>query len=476
MNAIKRIWLCLVVLSIVTLVQSPAAQSESLNIVWILGDDVGPALGCYGEPMVRTPHLDRLATEGVRYTACFTTSPICSPSRSAMFTGRYQTTINAHQHRTEIPRPLSEGVKTITEHFRAAGYFTVNLSPSARPPRGGEDGPGPGSGKTDLNFLIEKPYDSNDWNTRRKGQPFFAHVNILAPHRGSPWHIAQNRAAPHLDPDKVRLPPYAPDHPIVREDYINYLKAVELMDDDVGRVLARLERENLLDRTIVVFVGDNGECLFRSKQFLYDGGLHVPLIIRWPDLRRAGEVDHQLVSGIDLTVTVMALAGLKPDPGMHGRDFVHESTPRREFIFAARDRAGLAIDRMRAVRSDRYKYIRNYLYGIPYMQVNPYKERVYPVWNLLKDLAKEDRLSPAAALFTAGRKPAEELYDLQTDPHEVNNLAQNPAHIVVLRQMREALETWIERYGDDGALMEDPLDIIRTNPATAKDAGMTPLE
>ncbi len=393
-----------------------------------------------------------------------------------MFTGRYQTTIQSHNHRTANPQPLPPGVKTISDHFRAAGYFTVNLSPGGgKGDQGSTSAGAAGSGKTDFNFKIERPYDGRDWSQRKPGQPFFAHVNLLAPHRGVPWTETKKRAD-HFDRSALKLPGYYPAHPVVIDDYVNYLKAIELLDDHVGQVLARLQQEGLLDTSIVVFMGDNGECLFRSKQFLYDGGLHVPLIIRWPDRGRAGSVDDQLISAIDVTATLLALAGLPADAGMHGRSFHEPTTPPRDYIVAARDRMGLGSDRMRAVRTTRYKYIRNYLPGIPYMQLNPYKERSYPPWNLIKQLAKDGQLTPEAALFAADHKPFEELYDLANDPDELKNVARDPAHVVALRDLRAKLDRWLADYPDQGAVMEEPLDVLRVNGATAREAGVTPLK
>ncbi len=446
------------------------------NVVWIIADDLGPALGCYGQSQVRTPHLDRLAAEGRRYTHCFTTAPVCSPSRSALFTGRYQTAIHAHNHRTARPQPLPAGVRTLTDHFRAAGYYTVNLEAPAmsrgmRDPRAGAGG----SGKTDFNFAVERPYDGRDWQERAPDQPFFAHVNLYAPHRGTVWDELRHRPD-HFDRATLPLPAYMPDHPVMRDDYANYLQAVELLDEHVGLVLARLEREGRLKDSVVVFMGDNGEPLYRSKQFLYDGGLRVPLLIRWPDGRHAGTVDDQLISGIDVTAAVLGLAGLPADPGMHGCDFLAADAKPRDHLIAARDRMGLGSDRMRAVRTARYKYIRNYLPGIPYMQLNPYKEQSYPPWNLLKQLAHDGKLTPAQALFAAPSKPFEELYDVTTDPDEVRNLAQDPAHVGALRELRAHLDRWLADYPDHGAVMEEPLDVLRANAAMARKSGLTPLE
>ena len=446
-----------------------AADSAKPNVLFILAEDIGNHLACYGEPLVQTPHLDRLAARGVRYTHAFTTSPVCSASRSAMMTGMYQTSIGAHNHRTWQwnKKPLPPGVRMITDYFRDAGYYTVNLAggpgKSAKRAAGGLTGSA-GNGKTDFNFLTPTPpFDGNDWADRQPGQPFFAQITINESHKGPGWTFARSKEAPipHVDASKLKLPPYYPDHPVAREEYANYLDAIELMDSYVGEVLARLAQDGLAQNTIVVFIGDNGQCLFRSKQFLYDGGISIPLLIAWPDRRRAGAVDEQMVSSIDLSAAMLGFAGVKPGPVFQGRDFLAPGATPRPHIFAARDRMDESTDRMRAVRTPQWKYIRNYFPAIPYMQANAYKEKQYPTWNLVKQLAQEGKLTPEAALFAAPTKPIEELFDLSSDPWEVKNLAAVPAHAAKLRELRALVDKWVVESGDQGGAMEDPLDIYR---------------
>ena len=447
----------------------PHAGADAPNILLILAEDIGPDLACYGTPLVRTPNLDALAARGVRYQNFFTTAPVCSTSRSALMTGMYQTTIGAHQHRTWQwnKQPLPPGVHMITDYFRAAGYFTCNLAPDARADKGAKKQKGPsgsrGAGKTDFNFLTPRPpFDGNNWNQRARGQPFFAQITIQETHKGPGWPLARQVFGKDcIPPDKVKLPPYYPDHPVARDEYANYLDAIMLMDRYVGELLARLEADGLAKNTIVAFMGDNGQCLFRSKQFLYDGGLHLPLLIAWPDRRRAGSVDDRLISHIDLSAALIGMAGIKPLPAMQGRDFLDPATPRRAHVFAARDRMDESTDRMRAVRTARFKYIRNYFPAIPYQQHNAYKERSYPTWNLVKELAHEGKLTPEAALFTSATKPIEELFDLQADPHEVKNLAGDPAHTATLKELRGLVDAWVRDTKDQGVYNEDPLDIYR---------------
>jgi len=456
----------------VCLFSAHAMATQRPNILLILAEDIGPDLGSYGTPLVQTPHLDQLAARGVRYTNAFTTSPVCSASRSAIMTGMYQTSIGAHHHRTWDwnKKPLPDGVRTITDYLREAGYYTANLraAPGETTSRAAYPGlrifGAQGNGKTDFNFLVAgQPFDGNDWKLRKPGQPFFAQITIYESHKGDGWTLAATPASPvgRVDPEKIKLPAYYPNHPVARAEYANYLEAIALMDHFVGEVLERLQREGLARDTVVLFLGDNGQALFRSKQFLYDGGIHVPLIVAFPDGKDAGAVDTRMVSGIDVSAAILGLAGVRPGPKFQGIDFLALGSAPRSHVFAARDRMDESIDRMRALRSDRWKYIRNYQPGTPYMQRNRYKEQFYPTWNLVKELGRAGKLSRDAALFAAEGKPVEELYDLAVDPDEVNNLAADARYSPKLDELRLLLDKWIIESGDQGAVMEDPVDVQR---------------
>ncbi len=453
--------------------QSPTVSTskDRPNILYIIQEDIGPQHACYGEPLVRTPHVDLFAAQGVRFTNAFCSGPVCSASRSALMTGRYQTNIGAHQHRTWNwnKRPLPPPARHVCEFFRGAGYFTCNLQPAdlkkhgtAREQMHGAAG----SGKVDLNFFLNAPeksrfFDGIDWNQRRPGQPFFAHITIIETHKGEGWKIAREQPKSELvDPDKLQLASYYPDSPIARDEYANYLDAIHLSDGYVGQLLQRLEREGLAKNTIVVLSSDHGP-LFRGKQFVYDGGLRIPLIIRFPDGRNAGAVDDQLVSGIDIAPTLLGFAGIRPPDGaMQGQDIFGPGSSPRSCIFAARDRMDTSIDRMRAVRTKQYKYIRNYLPAIPYMQPNRYKEQNYPTWNLVKEWNRQGKLNPTQALFAAEVKPIEELYDISADPDEVHNLALNRAHKQNLDRLRSLVDGFVNE-NDQRVGYEDPLDIYR---------------
>jgi arylsulfatase A-like enzyme len=426
------------------------------NILWILSEDISPDLSCYGTAAVQTPNLDKLARQGVRYTNAFTTSPVCSASRSAMITGMYQTSIGVHHHRSHrddgytLPAP----VQPITEYFREAGYFTANVKTAAPGVRG--------SGKTDFNFKFKKPFDGSDWNQRKAGQPFFAQLSISMTHRGGHWKKLRQQLTNPVDPAKVKLPPYYPDHPIARDDWATYLDSIQMMDGYVGKILKRLDDEGLTENTVVIFIGDHGRCHVRGKQWCYDGGIHIPLIVRWPGKLKAGQVCDDLVSSIDISATVLKIAGIEPPKHIEGRVFLgpnanavrRPQAEKRDFIIAARDRCDETTDRIRCVRTKRYKYIRNFMPERPYTQINRYKERSYPMLPLMRQLHSEGKLTPVQALFMAPRKPDEELYDIQADPYEINNLVDSQQHRKTLNRMRKILEKWIRDTGDKGQFPE----------------------
>lgn len=435
------------------------------NILWILGEDLGPELGIYGTPEVQTPNLDSLAQQGMLYTHAFTTSPVCSSSRSAFTTGMYQTTIGAHNHRSHrredpspYPYPLPQGVQTISDWLRHAGYYTGNIRHFP------EDIPFRGTGKTDWNFTYAgQAFDTNTWTDLVANQPFYAQVNFPETHRGRDWNNAHTLIDRPANPKNVRIPPYYPDHPVVREDWAQYLNTVMALDYKVGVVRDLLERDGLAENTIVVFMGDHGRAMVRGKQWPYDSGLRVPLIVYIPEQipqpegYTAGTVSDQLISAIDVTATTIALAGTPKPLKMQGRVFLGEEreAPRR-FVFGGRDRGDETVDRMRTVRSHRYRYIRNYYPDRPYMQINRYKEATYPTIWVLRKLHEDGALAPEQARWLAPIRPAEELYDVRSDPYEMYNLADSTSHQEILKHMRTSLEEWIEATNDQGRFPESP--------------------
>ena len=456
----------LLLLAILTGVAS-AAQEEGgeppLNVLWIIGEDLGPELGCYGTPEARTPNLDRLAAEGVRFTRAFSPSPVCSPSRSGLMTGMYPIAIGAHNHRShrDDGHRLPEGVRVITDWLRPAGAFTANLRDLT-----GEKGERflRGTGKRDWNFHYEgEPFDGGRWSELSENQPFYAQVNFPETHRGGSWDRAHEHVDTPADPRAVVLPPYYPDHELVRADWAQYLNAVMALDRKVGYVLQRLEGDGLADRTVVFFFGDHGRAMVRGKQWPYDSGLRVPLIARWPEGVappagfEPGSVDGRLVSLLDVSATTLAICGVEKPARMQGRVlFGAEADPPRGYVFGGRDRGDETLFRIRTVRDRRWRYLRNYMPERPFLQLNRYKEWSYPVLGLMRKLHAAGELDPMQARIFAPRRPAEELYDLEADPWETVNLAGSSEHREVLERLRAALDGWIEACDDQGHVPEPP--------------------
>jgi arylsulfatase A-like enzyme len=442
-----------------------AGQITRPNVLWLIAEDMGPDLGVYGTPEARTPNLDRLATKGMLFTHAYTTSPVCSPSRSAFMTGVYQFTIGAHHHRSHrpddpsaYPFPLPEGVRLLTDWLRHGGYFTANVEelPEAVGFRGAD--------RADWNFSYQgEPFDSRRWTDLKENQPFYAQINFPEAHRGSAWNTAHEKIAQPADPARVEFPPYYPDHSLVRKDWAQYLNTVMALDVKIGKVLGLLDKEGLADHTVVIFMGDNGRAMVRGKQWPYDSGLHIPLIIYWPPgieppvQYRPGTVSDQLISSLDISATTLEIAGVAKPAKMQGRVFLGPNTdPPRLYVFGGRDRGDETVDRIRTVRSRRYRYIRNFMPERPFLQINRYKLADYETIWLMKKLHQEGKLSPVQERLMAPHRPPEELYDLSRDPYEIQNLADSPAHQEILRQLRDTLADWIERIDDQGRFPEDP--------------------
>ena len=442
-------------LAVVALQLAPRAEAPPRpNIVWFIVDDMSANFSCYGEKQISTPHVDALAARGTRFSKAFVTAPVCSPCRSALITGCYQTTIGAHHHRSgrgELKINLPGDVVPAPVLFRKAGYHTCI---------GGFGANGKRLGKTDYNFEWPREmYDGNDWSNRKAGQPFFMQVQLHGgKYRGQgPNKAWQERVKRELgsptDPAKVTLPPYYPRDPVILQDWADYLDCCRQTDREVGEWIARLEREKLLANTVVFFMTDHGISHARGKQFLYDEGTHVPLVAAGPGVP-SGRVVADLVEHIDLTATSLAIAGVRPPAWMQGRDLFSPDYRKRDAVFAARDRCDETMEHIRSVRTDRFKYIRNYLPERPHLQPCRYKDEKAIVKKLRELHAAGTLDSVAEKLLFAPRRQPEELYDLQADRHEVTNLASDPSHRETLLQMRARLADWETRTNDKGRTPE----------------------
>ncbi len=409
-------------------------QGEKPNILWIMIEDWSTDLSCYGAPLVQTPHIDKLASEGIRFEHAYTTAPVCSTSRSAMMTGFHQNYIGAQQHRTSNKKPLPYGIQPIPHLLQDAGYYTATMI----------------SAKTDCNFTTERPlFQGNHWKNRAQGQPFYVQATLAGTHRS----FMRDPERP-IDADKVKLPPYYPDVPLARRDWANGLETVQVVDRQVGKLLQQLEDDGLAENTIVFFIGDHGRCHIRGKQFLYEAGVHIPLIVRWPKHIRAGTVSNELVSSLDICQTIVKLAGEKPAHELQGLYLFGDALPRREYIHFNRDKMDDTHDAMRAVRDERYKLIHNLMPERAYCQYNEYKEAQYPMLALMNVLNMQGKLTADQARFMAATKPEFELYDLDEDPHELHNLADDPAHAKTKARLLAEIQRWQKEMNDEGVTDE----------------------
>lgn len=421
------------------------------NILWISLEDTSPRFGCYGDEVARTPNIDRLAAGGCRFPHAFSTAGVCAPSRASIITGMYSTSIGAHQMRTSsfkrktadhapyetVPPPY---VKCFSEYLRAAGYYCSNNS------------------KTDYQFA--PPFtawddcsDAGHWRNRKAGQPFFAVFNPTVTHESGMW--PKENETLHTDPDDVTLPPTIPDTPQTRETLARHYDNLAKADARVGELLDQLEADGLAKNTIVFLWSDHGEGLPRAKRWLYDAGIRIPLIVRWPGGLEAGSVSEQLVSLIDLGPTVLSLCNLPAPAHLQGQPFLGRDNQPREHVFAARDRHDEAYDMVRATRDARFKYIRNFHPELPYFLWIPYRNR-QPIMQEMWRLHLDEKLAGAQNLMFEPRPP-EELYDTKNDPFEINNLASDPRHRETLQRLRGVLDAWRQEVGDWGEVQEEQM-------------------
>jgi len=429
------------------------------NFVIFQAEDTGRQQRCYGDPCAHTPHIDRLASQGCRFTNAFTVAPVCAPSRSCMVTGRYPTEIGNHLMRSTLTDPP----KLVTEVLREQGYY-VNWA-----------------NKTDFNLEPPETFadDRTFWldeleNDKRPEQPFCLYYNFGPTHESVLW---PPDAKPGLEPpveepgygeDRhggVPVPPYLPDTPVTRSGLRRHYDRVALQDHYVGRVMSMLEWMGLAEDTIFIFLSDHGRGGPREKRWVYEAGIHLPLIIRWPGRVRAGTVREDLISWVDLAPTILDLAGIdrgvaREQLQMPGRVFLDDSgdapEPEPGCVFAGTDRQGDAGDRSRAARDRRYLYIRNDFPNIPYAQRNWYQE-TSPILRQMRHMDIAGELTFPANVFMADRKPTEELYDTVVDPHCVINLVDRPEMSDVLDRLRREMDPWRQQYDQRGQLDEREL-------------------
>lgn len=435
------------------LVSNSSAQEQVKrpNIIWISTEDLSPHMGCYGDQVAKTPNIDKLASQGTRFTNVFTSAAISAPVRAGVITGMYQTSIGCMHMRTTSYRRGVENpieftavpphyVKAFTEYMRVAGYYCTN------------------NNKTDYQFSKD-PVPVSIWdecsknahykNRPDKNQPFFAVFNWTGTHESQDWDISNVKT----DPKTVKVPPYYPDNEIIRLNIAKMYDNIARLDSVVGVLISELEKEGELDNTIIFFWGDHGDGLPRGKRWLYDSGLNIPLIIKFPGKSKPA-VDNRLISSIDFGPTVLSLAGIPVPAHMQGVPFLGDQIGEpRDAVYAARDRVDESYDMIRSVRTKDYLYIRNYYPNQPYPIWIPYLNNM-PIFKEMLRLDAEGKLTGAQKSWMAYSRPPEELYDVKADPFQIKNLINDPSLKLALADLRKRHKTWTLETGDLGHMNE----------------------
>lgn len=444
------------------------AANTRPNVLWISCEDISPHLGCYGDPHAITPHLDELAAQGIRYTNAFTAAGVCAPNRSSIITGMFQNSIGTHHMRCNATLP--SWLKPFPVLMKEAGYFCTNNS------------------KTDYQFsrpsarqIWNESGRKAHWKNRPDGKPFFSVFNFTGCHESGIASKDKYRSVTkdltkeqRQDPEALStLPPYYPDTPITREDWKRNYELITAMDAWAGGLIEELKESGEYENTIIFFWSDHGVGLPRAKRWLYDSGTHIPLIVRIPNSMQdriqpaeglgaatsKGLVDPQLICSVDFGPTVLNVAGIEVPEYVQGQPFLGPNLPeQRSYVYGARDRMDERYDIIRTVRDQRFRYVRNFEPLKPYYQYMNTPEKGATMKEIRR-AERNDQLSEVMSLFSAKTKPAEELYDLDADPHEVNNLADDERYFTKLEEMRSALAQWQRDIGDVGLIPEAEIEI-----------------
>ena len=445
-HSTSRIALVVIVVTAALAALATNLRAMPPNILWLSIEDTGQQVEPY-DPYARTPHIAQLAKQGVTFLEAYSHSPVCAPTRSGIITGMYPTAIGTQHMRSRmVPPPF---VRAFPEYLRRLGYYTTNNS------------------KTDYNFPTPlTAWDDSSrtahWKNRPDpDQPFFAVFNFSSSHEGS---VRRQYAARVADPSnaihdasRLPLPPYYPDTPKVREAWAAYYDVVTLTDRTIGQMLQELEDAGLADETLVVFWGDHGVGLARGKRWIYDSGLKVPLIMRWPGRIEPDTLRSDFVQFIDLAPTMISAAGGEPPEHFHGRVIVGDHQgPEPKFLYHGRDRMDERYDMIRGVRNRRFLYVRNFESHRPWVQFMRTPSQG-PIYQELERLKHSGGLGPLAAPFMRDTKPFEELYDVVADPHQVFNLATDPRFAGQLKALRAELGNWMRRIDDKGLVPEPEL-------------------
>ncbi len=421
------------------------AQKKKPNIIWLMSEDISLDLQCYGTPGVKTPNLNSMASKGVRFDNCFVTNSICSPSRSAMMVGTHQLLTNSQHHRSNRNIPLDQKFKPFTYWLKKQGYTTIlgnhQVFSKGR--------------KIDVNFKHKAIgkwdgkeqfglFDKHDV-FEKKDEPFFAQIQLKVTHRGDWWDDIRAKSSHPVNPDNVVLPPHYADHPKIRLDWAKYLDQIEYMDYEVGLIFEELKEKDMIDNTIVIFIGDNGRSNIRGKGYLHDPGLRIPLIIYYPKRLKGGQISKDVVSATDLTATILDFAGVEIPNYMTGKPVFNKEF-KREYVFSARDLWDEIEEKSRSITSGNWKYIRNDKPKTPYDAHQGYLEFYRPAVHIMRELNRKGKLDKNQSFFFKKEKPKEELYNLENDPLELCNLIYDKESLLQLKLMRSICKDYEKQY------------------------------
>ena len=432
------------------------------NIVWLVAEDQSPEwFPMYGDSTMSLPNLESLSNDGIIFNNAYAPVPVCAPARSSIITGMYPTTLGTHNMRTYAPwrgdggKPypnldipsyspiVPNGVKMFTQYLREKGYYTSN---------------GP---KEDYNFKkLSSAWDESSKNhhfrKRKEGQPFFSVFNFAVCHESQIWKRGKDSL--FVNPTEVQVPPYFPDNDTIRHDLAVNYSNLKRLDDQIGDVISELKEDGLYENSIIFFYGDHGGPFPRHKRALYETGTKVPMVIKFPENHNAGTFDNRFISFIDLAPTVLSMAGIEPPKVMQGiaQFGKFEVAGKPKYTFHTSDRFDGVYDRLRAVRSKRYKYIKSYDTSLSHALPVQYREQM-PMMRELRRLYAAGELNENQARWLHPTKPKEELYDLEKDPYELNNLAELAVMQDTLAKLRGVLLGWIKETNDLGEIPEQDL-------------------
>ena len=449
----KKMQLLILLITVVLISCDNRTANLQPNILWITCEDLSPILGCYGDRVANTPNIDLFAQNAVRFTNAYASAPICTPARSSLITGVYASSMGTHHLRGVVPK--SDKIKCFTEFLRERGYYCTN------------------NVKEDYNFITpeeawDESSDSAHWRNRKPEQPFFSVFNFMVTHQSQTRYGIEklNEINSTLDekdrinPDDVEIPPYYPDTPIVRNNIASLYTQVHIMDKKFQEIINQLEQDGLRENTIIFFYSDHGTGLPRGKGYLHDTGIKVPLIIEFPEKykhyspAKAGAFSDELVNFIDFPPTVLSLIGIDPPKHMQGNPFLGQyKKDSYDYVVYIRDRRDEVLMFSRSIRTDKYHYIRNFLPHRPRMQRNFYSE-ITPIRQELRRLDNLGLLQSNEDWLMEDSVPVDELYDTETDPHELNNLAQEAEHLEIMELLKRNLFSWMVETKDLGLVPE----------------------